>query len=102
MRRRTHVIVRPPRGRRALELENQAPRPPRPTPSERLRRRKARPKVSIVIPCYNEEPNVPTLVARLFPVLEQLGRSYEVIFVDDGSRDRTLELLKDTTRARPN
>ncbi|MEZ0227487.1 MAG: glycosyltransferase, partial [Planctomycetota bacterium] len=74
----------------------------RPTSSERLSRRRERPDVSVVIPCYNEELNVPDLTGRLFKTLDQLGRTYEVIFVDDGSRDRTLELLVAATRERPN
>ena len=51
-------------------------------------------KVSIVIPVYNEEGNLPRLLPRLVPVLEGLGRPWEVVFVDDGSRDRSLALLK--------
>ncbi len=50
--------------------------------------------ISLVIPVYNEEESLPRLVARLRPVMEGMGRSYEVIFVDDGSRDRSLDLLK--------
>lgn len=46
------------------------------------------PDVSIVIPVYNEEAVLPLLFARLYPVLENLNRRYEIIFVDDGSRDR--------------
>lgn len=63
---------------------------------------KPRPDVSVVIPCYNEELNIPALTGRLFKTLDQLGRSYEVIFIDDGSRDRTLELLVQGTKDRPN
>jgi undecaprenyl-phosphate 4-deoxy-4-formamido-L-arabinose transferase len=58
--------------------------------------------MSVVIPCYNEELNVATLVGRLFKTLDQMGRTYEVIFVDDGSRDKTLPLLVEATRDRPN
>jgi len=58
-------------------------------------------KVSIVIPVYNEEGNLPHLLPRLVPVLEGLGRPWEVVFVDDGSRDRSLALLKDAARAYP-
>ncbi len=59
------------------------------------------PFLSIVIPLYNEAENVESLCARLLPVLRALGRSFEVIFVDDGSRDRTLELLLEMRRANP-
>jgi undecaprenyl-phosphate 4-deoxy-4-formamido-L-arabinose transferase len=52
-----------------------------------------RPAVSVVIPVYNEEANLEALYERLEPVLDGLARRYEVIFVDDGSRDRSLEIL---------
>jgi len=52
------------------------------------------PPVSLVIPVFNEEPNLEPLYERLERVLEGLGRPYEVIFVDDGSRDRSLEVMR--------
>jgi undecaprenyl-phosphate 4-deoxy-4-formamido-L-arabinose transferase len=52
-------------------------------------------ELSIVIPCYNEQEVLPSLFSRLYPALEWLGRSYEIIFVDDGSRDRTPGLLRE-------
>jgi undecaprenyl-phosphate 4-deoxy-4-formamido-L-arabinose transferase len=58
-------------------------------------------KVSIVVPVYNEEANLPRLLPRLVPVLEGLGRPWEIVFVDDGSRDRSLALLKDAVREHP-
>jgi len=58
-------------------------------------------ELSIVIPVYNEEAGLPTLFDRLYPALDKLGRSYEVIFVDDGSRDRSAALLKDQFLQRP-
>ena len=54
----------------------------------------SRGKVSIVVPVYNEEANIPELVPRLFAVLDTLDRPSEVICVDDGSRDRSLDLLR--------
>jgi undecaprenyl-phosphate 4-deoxy-4-formamido-L-arabinose transferase len=54
-------------------------------------------KVSVVIPVYNEEANLPLLMDRMEKALRSMGRPYEVIFVDDGSRDRSLELLKGFT-----
>ena len=54
----------------------------------------SRGKVSIVVPVYNEEANIPELVPRLFAVLDTLDRPSEVICVDDGSRDRSLEVLR--------
>ena len=50
--------------------------------------------VSVVIPVYNEEANLPHLFERLRSAMEKTGKSYEIIFVDDGSRDNTLSILK--------
>ncbi len=50
--------------------------------------------ISVVIPAYNEEANLPRLMERLRPVMQQMGKNYEIILVDDGSRDRTLPILK--------
>ena len=51
--------------------------------------------VSVVIPVFNEEENVPYLYSELKAVLDSLGQEYEIILVDDGSRDQTLSLLDD-------
>src|SRR5450631_2122773 len=59
------------------------------------------PRVSVVIPVYNEEAVLPALFARLYPALDALGRSYEVIFVNDGSRDRSAALLREQFERRP-
>ena len=56
--------------------------------------------LSVVIPVYNEELNLPTLFARLYPVLDGLGRTYEVVFTNDGSTDRSFELLRAQFAAR--
>ena len=58
-------------------------------------------QLSVVIPVYNEELNLPVLFARLYPVLDQLGRSYEVIFTNDGSADKSGALLAAQYAARP-
>ncbi len=50
--------------------------------------------LSVVIPVYNEEENLPPLWAELRSVLEPLGLAFEVVFVDDGSRDRSAELIR--------
>lgn len=55
---------------------------------------KVSPEISIVVPFYNEEDNVEELYRRLKEVLDHLGRSYELVFVDDGSNDRTPEILQ--------
>ena len=59
------------------------------------------PEVSVVIPIYNEEAGLPALFARLYPALDALGRSYEVILVNDGSRDRSAAMLREQFQKRP-
>jgi glycosyltransferase involved in cell wall biosynthesis len=53
------------------------------------------PKYSIVVPFHNEEENVTALYARLKQVMEQVGDSFELVLVDDGSSDRTYKLLEE-------
>ena len=60
-----------------------------------------RPEVSVVIPVYNEVENVPDLHRELTRALETMGRPYEIIVVDDGSRDGTLERLLEIEAADP-
>ena len=57
--------------------------------------------LSVVIPVYNEEAGLPALFARLYPALDALGLDYEVIFVNDGSRDRSAALLREQFAKRP-
>jgi undecaprenyl-phosphate 4-deoxy-4-formamido-L-arabinose transferase len=64
-------------------------------------REAALPTLSVVVPLYNEEENVLALVARLLPSLRTIGEPFEVIFVDDGSRDRTLEKLAAAVAGEP-
>src|SRR2546428_12627464 len=52
------------------------------------------PELSIVVPVYNEEENLPLLWPEIREVLDPTGWSYEVIFVDDGSRDRSAEVVR--------
>jgi len=59
------------------------------------------PKLSVVIPLYNEEDNVSPLLAELRPVLDGLGQAYEVVLVDDGSTDSTAERLREAAAAWP-
>jgi polyisoprenyl-phosphate glycosyltransferase len=51
------------------------------------------PVLSIVAPAYNEEKNLPAFIAAIVPVLESIGETFEIVFVDDGSRDGTLGML---------
>ena len=57
--------------------------------------------ISVVIPVYNEEGNLATLFARLCKAMDALGKSWEVIFVNDGSKDASSALLRDYQKQRP-
>jgi dolichol-phosphate mannosyltransferase len=59
------------------------------------------PSLSVVIPVYNEEDNLEPLWAELVLVLERLGEEFEVIFVDDGSQDRSAEIIRGLREADP-
>ncbi len=59
------------------------------------------PVYSIVVPVYNEEAILPELYSRLTAVMEQLGEPYELIFVNDGSHDRSLEIMRELHRRDP-
>ena len=58
-------------------------------------------RLSVIIPVYNEEAGLPALFGRLYPALDNLGIDYEVIFVNDGSRDRSAALLREQFARRP-
>ena len=58
-------------------------------------------EISVVIPVYNEEATLAALFARLYPALDALGRRYEVIFINDGSRDKSAAILSAQYHARP-
>jgi undecaprenyl-phosphate 4-deoxy-4-formamido-L-arabinose transferase len=59
------------------------------------------PEISVVIPVYNEEDNLRELSERLLGTLTGMGRAFEVIFVDDGSTDKSWQLLTDLNREHP-
>ncbi len=50
--------------------------------------------ISILCPCYNEEAALPIFFERVMAVMEKIGESFEIICVNDGSKDRTFEILK--------
>lgn len=58
-------------------------------------------QISVIIPFYNEEGSIRELISRLTSVLEKLKKSYEIIVIDDGSTDKTLELLQEAKRKQP-
>jgi len=60
-----------------------------------------KPEVSVVIPIYNEQAGLAALFARLYPALDRLGTSYEIVFINDGSRDQSVSILAEQFRARP-
>jgi undecaprenyl-phosphate 4-deoxy-4-formamido-L-arabinose transferase len=57
--------------------------------------------ISIVMPIYNEAANISSTLDEIIEVMEQLGRHYEIIAVDDGSKDNTFEILKDYHEKKP-
>ena len=59
------------------------------------------PEVSVIIPVYNEEAGLAALFARLYPALDALNTSYEVVFINDGSRDRSAAVLREQWQHRP-
>jgi undecaprenyl-phosphate 4-deoxy-4-formamido-L-arabinose transferase len=59
------------------------------------------PDISVVIPVYNEEEGLPLLFERLYAALDALGRPYEIVFVDDGSSDRSVAELREQFQRRP-
>lgn len=60
-----------------------------------------KPQLSIVIPLYSEEQVLPALLARTRAALDALSRTWELVFVDDGSEDRTLEILTEAMATEP-
>jgi glycosyltransferase involved in cell wall biosynthesis len=59
------------------------------------------PELSIIVPLYNEEPNVDLLFERVEAILTRLGLSYEIVCVNDGSKDRTVDKLVEHHRRNP-
>ncbi|KAB0667164.1 glycosyltransferase [Oryzomonas japonica] len=56
--------------------------------------RTEQPYLSIVVPVYNEEGNLGPLMERLYPAVQGIGKPFEILFTNDGSRDRSLEILR--------
>ena len=59
------------------------------------------PELSVVIPVYNEEAGLTALFARLYPALDAMHIGYEIVFVNDGSHDRSAALLREQFQKRP-
>ena len=64
-------------------------------------KKSAVPELSVVIPVYNEQESLPTLFQRLYPALDALKRRYEIVFIDDGSADRSVAMLREQFDKRP-
>src|SRR5512137_1841603 len=60
-----------------------------------------KPYVSVVIPVYNEQDNLNALFTRLTAAMDRTGKLWEVLFTNDGSRDRSIELLQGFQKQRP-
>jgi dolichol-phosphate mannosyltransferase len=60
-----------------------------------------KPYLSLVIPAYNEQENIPTLLSRVETSLAQTGKPFEVIIIDDGSTDDTPRLLDEAMKTKP-
>ena len=58
-------------------------------------------ELSVIVPVYNEEQGLHTLFDRLYPALDRLGISYEIVFINDGSRDRSPAILREQFQKRP-
>ena len=61
---------------------------------EALHRSEQKVAISIVVPAMNEQDNISLLYAQLVSLLDQIGKPYEIIFVDDGSTDNTFNVMK--------
>ncbi|WP_343232383.1 glycosyltransferase family 2 protein [Microvirga terricola] len=61
----------------------------------------ASPKLSVIIPVHNESANIAPLCERLLPVLNRITSVWDVVFVDDGSRDDTLAIIKSISKTEP-
>ena len=60
-----------------------------------------KPLISVIVPVYNEEQGLDALFARLYPALDTLAEAYEIIFINDGSRDRSAAILREQFARRP-
>lgn len=59
------------------------------------------PAISVIIPVYNEEESLPHLLERMQQSLNALGHAYEIIFIDDGSNDKSLEIMRGFVEQHP-
>ena len=60
------------------------------------------PELSIIVPCYNEEESIPIFYDEVTKVVRTIGCSYEILFINDGSSDRSLNEMKELSEKDPN
>lgn len=60
-----------------------------------------RPELSVVIPCYNEEDNAAAIAKAVVEQMEKVSDSFDIIFIDNGSTDRTAEIVRGLCAADP-
>ncbi|MDD5330287.1 MAG: glycosyltransferase [Sulfuricella sp.] len=58
-------------------------------------------ELSVIVPVYNEEQGLHSLFDRIYPALDRLGIAYEIVFINDGSRDRSPAILREQFQKRP-
>ncbi|MEN6628045.1 MAG: glycosyltransferase, partial [Sulfuricella sp.] len=58
-------------------------------------------ELSVIVPVYNEEQGLQALFDRLYPALDKLDIGYEIVFINDGSRDRSAAILREQFQKRP-
>lgn len=58
--------------------------------------------VYIVIPAYNEEENIKNVIEEWYEIVEKIGNSSKLVVIDDGSKDNTLEIMKECAKDKPN
>lgn len=58
-------------------------------------------KLYIVIPAYNEEENIQSIIHNWYPIIEKIGNGSKLVIIDDGSRDATFSIMLDEAKARP-
>ncbi|MCB0115439.1 MAG: glycosyltransferase family 2 protein, partial [Caldilineaceae bacterium] len=66
-----------------------------PSTSSNAKQTGTRPTLSVIVPIFNEEAVIPELYRRLTEVLDKIGESWELVCINDGSRDRSVEMLRD-------
>jgi len=85
-----------------ISIDGKSAASARPNPSLNPRPRTRKPSISVVAPAYNEQEVIAEFHQRVSAVLMSLGSPYEIVLVNDGSRDATLAILHDLQAADPN